>query len=477
MTPSIPHLGKRLSRSLALQTMLGLGLVCVAVYWGSLLALTLRQQESLEQKQATVMHLLQQGRDSHSSSAMQHMLSDFLTGHEDMSIRVTQQDNQLFFEKLNRPLDDRHSTRRSFSVELPASAVDQTPQTLQVLLLLDRRPDDALLRQLAWILGLAAVSSSLLVSLTSAWLVRRGLAPLHSLVEQTRQLGAQDLSRDWQKRLDDTDQPQELRPLIAQFNALLERLAVAYRQMEAFNADVAHELNTPLTTLISSCELALRKPRDAEELRDILASNLEDLQRMAGIVADMLFLSHADRGESAHRIQVASLASLAAEVVDYHEAALQEAGLQVRVQGDAQAQVDARLLRRALSNLLGNATRYATPGSCIEVQIQSTSQDAAQGISLDTAQETITLSVQNHGPTITAEHLPRLFDRFYRSDTARSQADRNHGLGLAIVSAIARMHGGQAFARSDMTATTIGLSLLADQNPPPPPVDTVSNTS
>jgi two-component system heavy metal sensor histidine kinase CusS len=102
--------------------------------------------------------------------------------------------------------------------------VDQQEQQLvQVLLMLDRRPDDAPSRQLAWILGLAAVSGALLVSLFSAWLVRRGLAPLHSLVEQTRQLGAKDLTHDWQTRLDDSNQPQELRPLIAQFNALLER--------------------------------------------------------------------------------------------------------------------------------------------------------------------------------------------------------------------------------------------------------------
>jgi two-component system heavy metal sensor histidine kinase CusS len=274
-TPQIPNLSRRLSRSLALQTMLGLGLVCVAVYWGSWLALAQRQQESLEQKQVTVTHLLQQARANRSASSMQHMLSDFLTGHEDMSIRVSYASGALLFEKLHQPLDDVHSARRSFSVVLPAHVDQQEQQLVQVLLMLDRRPDDALLRQLAWILGLAAVSGALLVSLFSAWLVRRGLAPLHSLVEQTRQLGAKDLTHDWQTRLDDSNQPQELRPLIAQFNALLERLAVAYRQMEAFNADVAHELNTPLTTLISSCELALRKPRDAGELRDILASNLE----------------------------------------------------------------------------------------------------------------------------------------------------------------------------------------------------------
>lgn len=149
---------------------------------------------------------------------------------------------------------------------------------------------------------------------------------------------------------------------------------------------------------------------------------------------------------------MASLASLAHEVVEYHEAALQEADLQVRVQGDAQAQVDARLLRRALSNLLGNATRYATPGSCIEIQISM--PQAGQ----------VRLAVQNQGQAIAAEHLPRLFDRFYRSDAARSQADRNHGLGLSIVAAIARMHGGQAFAHSDRSVTSIGLSLPAGQD-------------
>lgn len=425
--------------------MLVLGLVCVAVYWGSLLTVMQRQQDNLNHKQAALQHLLQEGRASHTPGVMTHMLSDFLTGHDELSLRITKDSGQRIFEQLRQPEDDPLSERRSFSMELPSPQAGQPKQTVQVLLMLDRRPDDALLRQLAWILGLAAVGSALLVSITSAFLVRRGLAPLHSLVEQTRQLGAQNLSR----RLDDTDQPQELRPLIKQFNALLERLAVAYRQMEAFNADVAHELNTPLTTLISSCELALRKPRSAEELRDILASNLEDLQRMAGIVADMLFLSHADRGESARRIQVSSMAALASEVIDYHEASLQEAGLQVQIEGDASAQADARLLRRALSNLLGNATRYARSGSTIEVLIEEVPQ-----------MHRLHLSIRNHGQQIEATHLPRLFDRFYRSDASRSQADRNHGLGLAIVSAIARMHAGEAFVSSDEQGiTTIGISL------------------
>lgn len=117
-----------------------------------------------------------------------------------------------------------------------------------------------------------------------------------------RQVSAQNLIH----RLDDSQQPQELRPLIGQINDLLDRLSVAYKQMESFNADVAHELNTPLSTLISSSELALRKRRTSEELIDVLSSNLEDLHRMANIVADMLFLSNADRGNGARLIKSAA---------------------------------------------------------------------------------------------------------------------------------------------------------------------------
>ena len=452
----IPHLGKRLSRTLALLSMLGLGLVCVAVYWTIAVKLATRQQESLTHKQATVQQLLIEGRQVHSRDALVHMLGDFLAGHEELSLRVIDGKGRLLFENLRQPLSDGRSQRRDFSVNFPPTTALPSAPPLQVSMLLDKRDDEALLRHLAWTLGLAAVLGSLLVSMAGTWMVRKGLQPLHLLVEQTRQLSAQDLAQHWHKRLDDRDQPQELRPLIAQFNALLDRLAVAYQQMEAFNADVAHELNTPLTTLISSCELALRKPRDATELRDILASNLEDLQRMAGIVADMLFLSHADRGEGARRTPVASLAELAAEVAEFHEAALQEAGVQVQVLGDASAEVDARLLRRALSNLLGNATRYARPGSVIELLIEA--RPVAQG-QVQGQMQAVAVIVRNQGSSIDARHLPRLFDRFYRSDTARAQADRNHGLGLAIVAAIARMHGGQTLAESADGVTSIGLLL------------------
>lgn len=443
-----PHLAQRLSRALALQTIVGLGLVCIAVYFVISFTLSERQQDTLDHKKTAIEHLLGESRGVHSPEALNHMLKDFLTGHDELSLRLAPTSGNKAFELLRQSENDERVVMRSFPVEVPT--VNGGLQPMQALLLLDRRPDDRLLNRLAWTLGIAAVTGALLVSLASTWLVRLGLKPLRLLVDQTRSLSAQDLHR----RLDDSHQPQELRPLIAQFNALLDRLAVAYQQMEAFNADVAHELNTPLTTLISSCELALRKPRSAIELQDVLASNLEDLQRMAGIVADMLFLSHADRGTEARRTAVVNLSELASEVAEFHEAVLQEAQLQIVINGDAAIAVDARLVRRALSNLLGNASRYAVPGSTITIEIAQSVVNVQES-----HPDSISIAVINQGAGIDPVHLPRLFDRFYRADASRAHANLNHGLGLAIVAAIARMHGGATFATSSNGITKVGMIL------------------
>jgi len=235
-------------------------------------------------------------------------------------------------------------------------------------------------------------------------------------------------------------------PLIDQFNALLARIEKAYTQMEGFNADVAHELCTPLATLIANNELALQRPEQAD-IREVLASNLEELHRLTGIVNDMLFLSQADRGVGARRAPVASLASMAADVLDYHEAALAEACLTGKVVGDAHGSFDVPLLRRALSNLLGNATRYASAGSIVQINLRTIDEGR------------VLISVTNYGSTIDPELLPQLFDRFFRADPARSHGQSNHGLGLAIVGAIARMHQGKPVASSENGVTNVGIEI------------------
>ncbi len=243
-----------------------------------------------------------------------------------------------------------------------------------------------------------------------------------------------------------------LRQRVEQLNALLERQRRSYAQMEAFSANVAHELRAPLATLVSSTELTLREPGLPPVAAERLGDQLEELRGMQGMIGDLLFLSRAYGGAKARRERVESLAALARDVAEYHDAALEDAGLSLRIDGDAAGDFDAALLKRALSNLVGNATRYATPGSALRVGIEG----PRSGI--------VRLWVSNDGPAIPAAQLPRLFDRYYRAAPSRADRGDDHlGLGLSIVDAIARMHGGVPFARSDAHETRIGFTLTGGQ--------------
>lgn len=435
----VGSLGRRLSSWLALQSLAGLAVVCVAVYAVTYVNLAARQLETIAQKETQVLHLLAESTRDGDVGMLKHKLDDFFIGHQDLALSLQRPDGSVFYESAAAAASTEGARQLRF--EVPFSSA--TTATLTATLALDTRDDRSLLQRLGLTLLAAAVMGTMLVSAGGFLLVRIGLRPVRELVEQTRRLAADTLHQ----RLDGSAQPEEFEPLIAQFNDLLDRLGQAYEQLEGFNADVAHELCTPLATLIGSTELALRKARGTEEMREVLGCNLEELQRIAGIVQDMLFLSHANHGASARRVPTASLAAVAKLVGDYHEAALADAGLHFEVIGDAAGEFDVPLLQRALSNLVANATRYAARGTTVRIEISET-QDGE-----------VTLTTVDHGITIGAEHLPRLFDRFYRSDRSRRDAAQNHGLGLSIVAAIARMHGGRPFARSVGGVTSIGLTL------------------
>ncbi len=452
--PVAPHLGRRLSRWLAVLSMLGLGGVSLAVYFVFDTTLAARQKDMLDHKQQALIHVLTDVSVEHRNKSLDHMLADFLAGHDDYSIRIEGVGGVVLYDSLKFAQGDQRTLQRTFDVTLAFPSSGE-PMAAKATLIMDRRPDDALLRALAWTLLSAMVAGTLVLSLAGMFLIRRGLRPISSLVTQIGELSPRDLTR----RLDAGALPQELQPLVTQFNALLDRLADAYRQLEAFNADVAHEMNTPLATLINSSEVVLRKPRSVEEMREVLESNLEDLQRLAGIVGDMLFLSRADRGAGTRETTVRSLAEVAREVAEFYEAVALEAGLTLEVRGDAMARIDAPLMRHALSNLLGNATRYADAGSSVIIRIET----RAVG-----RHSEIVVAISNMGPEVEPQHLRHLFDRFYRADASRRNADRNHGLGLAIVKAIAHMHEGSVFARSESRVTTIGMvlpGLLAQEYP------------
>jgi len=291
------------------------------------------------------------------------------------------------------------------------------------------------------LIGLAIIGIAL-ASALGYWVTRIGLKPLIKLSEEARKLAPPRLSG----RLQLSPLPPELSQFVNSFNSTLERVEQAYSRLESFNADVAHELRSPLTNLIGQTQVALTRGRSAEHYFEVLQSNLEELERLRSIINDMLFLASADQGSKATKLISTSLASEVATTLDYLDFILEDAQVQVRVSGDAQVRIEIAHLRRALINLLSNAVQHTAPGQVIEVRIE---REGAQ----------VAIAVSNPGEAIAGEHLSRLFERFYRVDASRSNSGANHGLGLAIVKAIALMHGGDVFVRSQDGVNTFGFHL------------------
>lgn len=437
--PRAHSLRARLSLWLAAQSLVGLGIVCLVVYLVTAHNLRQRQVETLTQKEAIVRHLLSNIDEHAKESSQEHPLSDFLIGHEDFRVLVRTQDGDMVFPKAAPSPDNSRRVSRMFAVQ----PTDGKGQTFNVDLSMNISSDVQHLNRLAITLAIAAVVGTFVISLGGMSIVSYGLAPVRQLAYQLRSLSADNL----RPCLDGAGQPAELVPLVEQFNGLLGRLDLAYTQLEGFNADVSHELRTPLATLVASNELALRRPGNFD-MEEVLSSNLEELHRLTGIINDMLFLSQADRGATARRSFVPSLAAIVERVADYHEAALADADLRLKVSGDSSGHFDEPLLRRAVSNLIGNATQYAKRGTAIEVNIVIVS---------DTE---VSLVVANQGEMVSPEILGRIFDRFFRASASREHGQKNHGLGLAITSAIARMHGGRTTAASTNGKTEIGLVLV-----------------
>lgn len=284
-----------------------------------------------------------------------------------------------------------------------------------------------------------------LVALLGYWVARFGMGPVRRLSRQANSLPPGDSKQ----RLDTEALPSELQELAVSFNGALARQEAAWCQLEGFNANVAHELRTPLTNLIGQTQVALAHERDLSELQDLLQSNLEELERMGAIVNDMLFLAGAESGQRATELSDVSLYEEASKTVEYLEPVLLDKHLTVVIEGDMRVRIDRQLFHRSLANLLQNAARYAPLASTITVSLVSNGMQAE-------------VSVSNTGEPIDPVHLERLFERFYRADAARARSDAHHGLGLSIVRAVASMHGGRVFARSEDGLNTFGFSLVSE---------------
>ena len=287
-------------------------------------------------------------------------------------------------------------------------------------------------------------------ALLAWWAVRQGMKPLRVMAAKAARIGSGQLD----ERMPVDEGPAELADLAQSLNAMLASLQGAFERITGFSSDIAHELRTPLSNLLTQTQVVLSQTRSAAAYRDVLASNAEELERLSRTVADMLLLAKAEHGSLLPSRESVSLGDEVRALFEFYEALAEDRGVVLRAAGDAMVSGDRLMLRRALNNLLSNALRHTPRGGAIDVVVED------QG-------PQVRLAVRNDGTPIPPPALPRLFERFYRADQDRSRpsgAGDGAGLGLAITQAIVQAHGGSIGAASGVAGNTFEITLPRHAN-------------
>lgn len=395
---------------------------------------------------------------------VERRFDDILIGHHSASLYIARDNGQLVYESGHHPdlsaLDPGAPvTADGDSVEL----LSQAGETYRVLVrqiggagsslpdvhtLVVATPIDyhlvflAEFRTTLWLM----VASGVLIMSVMGWVaVRRGHAPLREIVSRMRLVSATEGA----EVIPPQSVPRELGDLATSFNEMTRRVDEAFRRLTHFNADIAHELRTPITNLMTQTQVLLSRARTVEEYREILYSNMEEYERMAQMVGDMLFLAQQDSGAGQRESGRVDLAAEVQGLFDYYEGWAEERGVSLSLDGRASVTGDRLLLQRALGNLLSNAIRHSPAGAAVHVMLES-------------ADGNVTVEVRNPGEPIPADDLPKIFDRFFRVDPSRQRSGEGAGLGLAIVKSIVEVHGGTVSVASDETGTRFTVTLPAD---------------
>ncbi|MBI5529098.1 MAG: HAMP domain-containing protein [Deltaproteobacteria bacterium] len=256
----------------------------------------------------------------------------------------------------------------------------------------------------------------------------RAVAPIDRVIRSVEQIDKASLA----ERLSPEDSIDEVGRLTAVINHMLERLEKAFESQRRFVSDVAHEIRSPLTALRGQIEVALRKERPSEEYRAVLNENLEEVLRLSRIAEDLMSMARADAGVLQIQREKIDLCDFLAGVVRRFKGRADEKNIRLEFVPAAEpiaVSGDPDWLGRLVENLLDNAILHAP-------------QMGRVAVSLRGADRFATIAVEDNGPGIAAEHLPHIFDRFYRADPSRSREGGGAGLGLAIARQIAVLHGG-----------------------------------
>lgn len=426
-----------------------------------------RSAEELKGKRDLLLHVLSEMPSPEAILQNKHRFGDLLIGHDDLHLALVD------------PANGQMVTSFSETAEQSVSALDASPgnnssihawrapngerlnairgaspvfngKSVRYYLSLDRRHDSRLLKGFIST-TLVAWPVLLLIVALGAWLIARtSLAPLRRFHRLAASIGTQSLSH----RVSSSGLPTELYELAKEFNNMLERIDGGYGRLQEFSGELAHEMRTPVATLLGRTQVALTHTRTVAELREVLEGNVEELERLSRLISDMLFISRADHNENPLKREPVELAREAQQIAEYLSLIAEERGLTVDVTGAATVIGDRLLIQRAITNLMSNAIRHARANSKVNLLIAMENGSTI-------------LAVANEGDSIAPQHLERIFDRFYRIDSARARLDGGAGLGLAIVRSIMTAHGGWVSVQSLTGSwTTFTLSFPSEFTPP-----------
>ena len=313
--------------------------------------------------------------------------------------------------------------------------------TLQVAQ--DRSSDERVERDFAVLSVILLLGSVLSAASIAIIVTKRGLRPLEQM---TRSLGRVDPTH-LKERVAPASWPRELQPLAIAFDDMLKRLDDSFTRLSQFSADLAHELRTPVANMMGEAQVALTRERTAAEYRETIESTIGECERLSRIVDNLLFVARVDAAREPIARKRFDARAAVEKIAAFYQTIAEDHHVAISCSGEGQIYADPDLFERAVGNLLDNALRFTSENGSIQIALSEQNGD-------------FEVAVSDNGCGIAPEHLPRVFDRFYRAESSRGSDGA--GLGLALVKSIVELHGGSASIQSEMgRGTTVKLTFSA----------------
>ncbi|OGA64235.1 MAG: hypothetical protein A3G81_25130 [Betaproteobacteria bacterium RIFCSPLOWO2_12_FULL_65_14] len=423
-----------------------------------------RDAAELVAKRELVRHFLRQAGSVRKLLEKKELLHDALVGHERLHVALLDESGALLFASSGASAGEgaieSGRVRIASGPNAPRLVVEGAPflaaseqvqltdaaqPPLWMIVALETTEHQLLLRAYLQGLVVTLAAGALLAALAGSLAIRHALAPVARIARTAEHISASRLDQ----RIPVEDTPSELMQLVQGFNAMLERLADSFRRLSEFSWDLSHELRAPIHSLLGHAQVALSHPRPAEEYRNVLETIVEEGERLARTVRDMLFLAQAENAALSVKREPVMLRAELDTVVSFFQPLADERGVTVTASGDATVLADRNMVQRAITNLLSNALRHVPAGGNVSTRIAPNGGE-------------IWLEVSNTGTAIPPEVAARIFDRFYRADMSPRDETEGTGLGLAIVKSIMGIHGGAVeLAASQPDITTFRLRFPA----------------